>query len=176
MAKGRSCKYMSSVLFCGLQELRMSFGTGPNSTPSHLDYTLLKIKVLHWHLWFHEKPLTSIDLWIHKRFIRLFKCSLQCGKKWFFYDVTVKKPFETYIFKSVGKDTVRILLLPSIKKTFLNHTKLVFWSPSLSKLDFNWAARWSLSMTIWKVLKTTWKPAKDQLDHAWRRFKARKPV
>jgi len=27
----------------------------------HMVFTLLKIKVVYWHLWFHEEPLTLME-------------------------------------------------------------------------------------------------------------------
>ncbi len=48
---------------------------------------LLKIKVLHWHRWIQEEPLTSMQPFIAQKVLysgmSLLKCSLRY-KKWFF--------------------------------------------------------------------------------------------
>ncbi len=58
------------------------------------EFSLLKIKVLYWHLWFHEEFLTSVEpfhftkgklktVTEKKRFFRLFKC-YKCSHTHFF--------------------------------------------------------------------------------------------
>ncbi len=80
--------------------------------------TPLKIKILYWHLWFHEEPLTSMesfhctkDYLYWKRFFKWLKCS-STKKKMVpqrtvhgkvYWGVLLWKPyFETFIFKSVS--------------------------------------------------------------------------
>lgn len=74
--------------------------------------TLIKIKVLYWHIWFYEETLTSMDPFYYthrkkKHFFKLLKCYLHL-ERWFtemFFlgDQNMTKPIGTFIFKSVLK-------------------------------------------------------------------------
>ncbi len=84
-------------------------------------FTLLKIKVLYWHRWFHEDPLIFIEPYYrfcivekgyldYQMFITLgknvfinnflLKGSLgnSIKNEWLFYGTVAKTPFRTFIF------------------------------------------------------------------------------
>ncbi len=103
-----------------------------------LNSTVLKIKVIYCHLWFHEQPLTSMEpyywtkgsLWWKKKVLLIITFLFTSIKKKLFLELFTKgKPkmvllwhrcenrsLETFIFKSVGKKVTQVWNVTTVNK------------------------------------------------------------